>query len=525
MMNALRTSLLVLLILTTPARASTSGDWAKLERALSGWRVSEAAGALERLSAAGERSPRLELARGRLEILRGEYDAATRSLEKARSVGPLAKHFEDLARETAQETRGYVQRRTADGHFIVLHEPGADELLMPYLEHVLARSWTALTERLDYVPEGPIRVEIYPRVDVLGAVSPLTVEEIRTSGTIALCKYNRLMVTSPRDMVYGYSWADTVAHELVHLLITQRTYNKVPIWLHEGLAKYLETSWREPGRPTLERRSEDRLAKAVAARELISFEAMSPSMAKLPSQEAAATAFAEVFTVIDWLVEHHGPQAIGQLLDAMGAGLTDREAIEKVTALSFARFERTWKSHLSSSRLRRLDHPFDMRLLFRGHDTQATELEMIEAEEARRWIWLGDQLQLKERSLAALREYQKARDIAGDSVPMLQAKIAKMLMGLSRLKEAREALSAAVIVAPDYVLLPLLLGQIAAREGKHVEAREYFEQVLRLNPFDIEIHGLLAKTYEALGERALAARERDAQTTLIQTLRAAGDPP
>ena len=356
-------------------------------------------------------------------------------------------------------------------------------------------------------------------------MSPLTVEEIRTSGTIALCKYNRLMVTSPRDMVYGYSWADTVAHELVHLLITQRTYNQVPIWLHEGLAKYLETAWRDPGRPALERRSEDRLAKALAARELITFEAMSPSMAKLPSQEAAATAFAEVFTVIDWLVEHHGPQAIGLLLDAMGAGQSDREAIEQVTSLPFARFERTWKAHLSSSRLRRLDHPFDMRLLFRGHDTQATELEMIEAKEARRWIWLGDQLQLKERYLAALREYQKARSIAGDAVPMLQAKIAKMLMELERLKEAREALSGAVTVAPDYVLLPLLLGQIAAREGKHEEARTHFERVLRLNPFDIEIHGLMATTYEALGERALADRERDAQTTLIQTLQAAGDPP
>jgi tetratricopeptide (TPR) repeat protein len=525
MMNALQACLVALLVFATPAHASTSADWAKLERALSGWRISEAEGSLKRLVDAGEASPRLELARGRLEILRGEYDAAVSSLEKARSVGPIATHFEELARETAQETRGYVQRKTADGHFVMLHEPGADELLMPYLEHVLARSWTALTERLDYVPEGPIRVEIYPRVDVLGAVSPLTVEEIRTSGTIALCKYNRLMVTSPRDMVYGYSWADTVAHELVHLLITQRTYNKVPIWLHEGLAKYLETAWREPGRPALERRSEDRLAKALAAKELISFEAMSPSMAKLPSQEAAATAFAEVFTVIDWLVEHHGPQAIGQLLDAMGAGLSDRQAIEQVTSLSFARFERTWKSHLSSSRLRRLDHPFDMRLLFRGHDTQATELEMIEAEEARRWIWLGDQLQLKERSLAALREYEKARSIAGDSVPMLQAKIAKMLMRLSRLGEAREALSSAVTVAPDYVLLPLLLGQIAALEGKHVEARGHFEQVLRLNPFDIEIHGLLAGTYEALGERDLANRERDAQTTLIQTLRAAGDPP
>ena len=57
----------------------------------------------------------------------------------------------------------------------------------------------------------------------------LTEEEIKTSGTIALCKYNRLMITSPRDLVYGYGWADTVAHELIHLLINRRSRNTVPI--------------------------------------------------------------------------------------------------------------------------------------------------------------------------------------------------------------------------------------------------------------------------------------------------------
>lgn len=525
MMVALRNSLILLLVMSGAAQASARADWTQLERALSGWRVGEAQAALDRLTASEDRSPRLDFARGRLQLLRGEYERAAETLVGARSVGPIAEHYEALARATAHETRAYVSRPTADGHFVILHEPGADELLVPYLEHVLARSWTALTERLSFVPETPIRIEVYPRVDVLGAVSPLTVEEIRTSGTIALCKYNRLMVTSPRDMVYGYSWADTVAHELVHLLITQRTYNQVPIWLHEGLAKYLETAWREPGRPALEPRSEDRLAKALAERALISFEAMSPSMAKLPSQEAAATAFAEVFTVIDWLTEHHGPGAIGALLDAMANGKSDREAIEAVTSLSFARFERTWRAYLASAGLRRLDHPFDMRLLFRGHDTQATELEMIEAKEARRWIWLGDQLQLKERSLAALREYRKAKRIAGTSVPMLQAKIAKMLIQLNRLPEAREALKPALKVAPDYVLLPLLLGQVAALEDKHEEAREHFEQVLRLNPFDVDIHGLLATTYEKLGERTLAQREREAQTTLIRALRNVGDSP
>ena len=71
--------------------------------------------------------------------------------------------------------------------------------------------------------------------------------------------------------------------------------------------------------------SESLLATAVQQRTLISFDAMSPSMAKLPSQEATATAFAEVFTVIEFLYERDGPGMVQRLLDAMlQAGLTAR---------------------------------------------------------------------------------------------------------------------------------------------------------------------------------------------------------
>ena len=44
----------------------------------------------------------------------------------------------------------------------------------------------------------------------------------------------------------GYDWLDTVSHEYVHLVVSRKSRNTVPIWMHEGLAKYLESRWRGP---------------------------------------------------------------------------------------------------------------------------------------------------------------------------------------------------------------------------------------------------------------------------------------
>ncbi|SVC79051.1 uncharacterized protein METZ01_LOCUS331905, partial [marine metagenome] len=34
-------------------------------------------------------------------------------------------------------------------------------------------------------------------------------EDIATSGTVALCKYNRIMIISPGSLVRGYNWMDS----------------------------------------------------------------------------------------------------------------------------------------------------------------------------------------------------------------------------------------------------------------------------------------------------------------------------
>ncbi len=447
---------------------------------------------------------------GRVHLLQGRYAEAVEFLRQAVLIEPagMARHFLELAEATQAETGDYESRLTSGGHFLIRYAPGVDAVMVPYMDEVLERAWSTLVPLFGHEPPAPVRVELYPQVEVLGAVSSLTVDEIKTSGTIALCKYNRLMITSPRDLVYGYGWADTLAHEFIHMLVTQKSHNTVPIWLHEGLAKYFESRWLEGAEPALSRISEGLLAKALRGDELITFEAMSPSMAKLPSQEATTVAFAEVFTVVQFLRTRMGDAVAQELPALMGAGRTDQEAVAELAGVPWARFTPTWRGWVQRLGLRELgEDTFDQRLLFKGSDTEADELAQLEGDKARRFVWLGDRLLLKERFEAAAKEYAKAAAEVGDSVPLIQAKLGRALLSLGAVEQAIAALERPLPVYPDYVLLRLYLGEAWLRQGDLSQARAHLEAAIRINPFDRDVHGHLAEVYKQLGEPELAQRE------------------
>ena len=71
------------------------------------------------------------------------------------------------------------------------------------------------------------------------------------------------MLLSPRNLARGYRWTDALSHEYIHYIVVQLSYNRAPIWLHEGIAKYFESAWRLPQVAWLDRRSESLLAHAV----------------------------------------------------------------------------------------------------------------------------------------------------------------------------------------------------------------------------------------------------------------------
>ena len=165
-------------------------------------RLEEAVRELEPMLRARPHDPEVAFVDGDLALHRGDYGRAAERFGEAAKlrgrVGEEAKQLRDLARSTEETTKGFVALRGQ--HFVVWHQPGKDNLLAPYALVALEKAMAALGDDLGWRPSEPVRVEIYPEVADLARVSTLTQKEIETSGTIALCKYNRLMIVSPRAL-------------------------------------------------------------------------------------------------------------------------------------------------------------------------------------------------------------------------------------------------------------------------------------------------------------------------------------
>src|SRR5258708_28399291 len=316
---------------------------------LEAWDIEGAAKVLTKLSSRFPDGPEANWLRGRVLFEEGSYEEADQAFAKAESLGRFSFELDrKLARAAAEEVRGAAVYESA--HFVLRTKADKDALLAPYALDALERAWAALTRDLGYEPPGKVRVEVYESPQALARVSPLTVAQIKASGTIALCKYNRLMIASPRALLRGYAWLDTLSHEFVHYLVTRKGRNAVPIWLQEGLAKFLETRWRGAPGLAVDEMSTGLLTRATRDKKLIPFAAMHPSIAKLPTQEMAALAFAEVESAIKLLHQRGGQQALTELVAAMASGFSDENAVAQAYGKPFPQFEQEWRADLLKPR-------------------------------------------------------------------------------------------------------------------------------------------------------------------------------
>ena len=444
-------------------------------------------------------------------FLRGRYDEAAKQMDAAvekrqNDKGLLAGR--DLFQTTREVVKDFKSVPSSQGHFVISYRPGPDEVLVAYADEALEKAYVRLGEIFGYHPQEPVRVEIYPQAGNLADVSPLKESEIRTSGTIALCKYNRLMIVSPRALVYGYRWLDTLAHEYIHFLLTRRSGNRVPLWLHEGLAKFFEKLWRADATPRMDPMLQHLLAEGIRRKKLISLDRIHPSIGKLPSQDDAALAFAEVYSLVDYLVRREGRDGLSRLVQSLSEGQSLDDALEMVYDLTFRKVRRGWRRWLKKRTYRRIPKAYRSRMLFRGTDRKEDELDGIREERGRDLIYLGDLLRARDRHDAALEEYRKAVHVVGSSSPVLQGKMAAAFAALGRFAETLAAVQPVLPSYPGHVLLHLYEGEALLRLGRAEEAVGSLVRAIGLNPFDPKVHRLLAEAYQATGRDEAAAFER-----------------
>ncbi|WP_373046615.1 tetratricopeptide repeat protein [Vulgatibacter sp.] len=525
-------TLLLTLLFVLPAQAWAAADerMAAAEEALSAWDMPKAVSLAEALYGENPSDPRSAFLLGRVKLHTGDYEGAARLLEDAGAPGTPGGYL-DVARRTQAITANYQQVESKN--FVFRYPAGKDEILAPWALETLEASYEQIGDVVGFKPspaDGKILVEVVADAEELSAVSTLGIEAIKTTGTIAVCKFNKLMITSPKALLRGYEWRDTLAHEYVHLVITKKSRNQTPIWLHEGMAKYLETAWRGPPGKALELPSEALLRDAVKAEKLITFEQMHPSIALLPTARDAALAFAEVFSAIEYL---HGADAtsVERILSHLGAGLSDRDAVAKVYGKPFAVFERSWRHYLQkrpypqeNASVALLEKHFadeqpeapqepEKKNAYRDL-TELSEFRAIKDARARKAAHLGELLRARGKFAAAAAKYEEAVARAGAQFPNLSNKYALALLELGEHGSAVRVLESTRDYFPNDVFTNLNLARAKMQSGKVRDAEPFLRTAVSVNPFDPEVHGRLLAVAKETGDADLLQRSSRALALL-----------
>ena len=453
---------------------------------------------------------------GRFAEARTELTKVAGNAQAPRDLREQAESWIELAESSAAVLQGARSHRLANAKVVAWVKPGADEVLLGYLDRVLSKALPKL-EAAFGPANAPIALHVYTRATELARVSGLTEAQIRTSGTIALCKFNRVMITSPQDLVFGYPWADTVVHELVHWFVIKRGGAGVPIWLHEGLARSLQGGWRGARPEVLDRDERQIAAWGRRNKKFISFARMHPTMAALPSQRETQLAFAQVHHAVTWALQKaaarqnrplDSAQAAGQLVALFAQGMDTNQALLATLGQNLAAFEATWKQQWAKFDVGDASEATPGRALLVFRRGTADDQTAAPASAARRLAELGDRFAVLKRPLAAAIEYRKAIAAAPQDGPLLIARVVRVLLDLGKTAEALEYLTPAIDQYSEHAPLHVLAGRAAIARSQWKQALESLELAAWLNPYDPQVHALSAQAHAALGQEGEAGAAR-----------------
>jgi tetratricopeptide (TPR) repeat protein len=491
-----------------PRRDRTvTGDVIKAARFLNSARLDDARSLLADLEKRAPDSPEVKWLRAELAFQSGDYANALALLDKLpdSAVDGMVGSTKKLTRSTLAVVDTFVDVKSPKGHFVIRHAPGPDATIAILAGEVLDAAWEAIGDDLGLKPADPIRVELLGAPADLAKLSPLTESEIETTGTIALSKYNKLMVVSPRATIFGYPWMDTLAHEYTHLIVSRISQDTVPVWLQEGLARFEQIRWRRGPAVQLTNSEQAMLTTALKKGRLITFDEMHPSMAKLPSQDAAALAYAEVYNLVGWMHGKVGFKGLREILSAQKDGKSARRAVSETLELPWSKVEQAWHASLKPVAAPvRAGKP--IKFGKGGQDSENVGLEQVNAR-ARKHARLGGMLRARGALEAAAVEYEKALAVGPD--PFVAGKLARTLVELGRYDRAIE-LATPLVAADDHdAVAAVTLGIARQARQEFPQAITAFEQALRVSPFDPTTRCGLAEAYGKTSD-GRAARERAA---------------
>lgn len=210
-----------------------------------------------------------------------------------------------------------------DEGILVRMEPREAELYGQEVLACLADARRVLCEKYDVDPAGPILVEIFTQQKDFA---------IRTfglpggDGFLGVCFGRVITANSPASQGESPSnWRSVLWHEFCHAVTLEKTKNRMPRWLSEGLSVYEERQ-RHPASGE---------SMTPTYREMLLQESLTPvsrlsgAFLNPPSPTHLQFAYFQSSLVVEFLIQRHGFESLLKLLDALAEGLPINDALAR----------------------------------------------------------------------------------------------------------------------------------------------------------------------------------------------------
>jgi tetratricopeptide (TPR) repeat protein len=213
---------------------------------------------------------------------------------------------------------------TTDG-FVVQMDPREADIYGEQVLNLLRRAKERLAAKYQVELKSNVLVEIFPEQQDFA---------IRTfglpggDGFLGVCFGNVITANSPASRGESpVSWESVLWHEFCHVVTLNKTNNKMPRWLSEGISVYEERledpTWGQSMTPTYR--------KMILEGDLTPVSELSGAFLNAPTGGQLQFAYYESSLVVEFLVERYGVETLNRILTDLGVGMPINESLSRYT--------------------------------------------------------------------------------------------------------------------------------------------------------------------------------------------------
>jgi tetratricopeptide (TPR) repeat protein len=264
-----------------------------------------------------------------------KMDRAIQEWQRAEKLRPdpeVQAALEKAQRDQAEE-ESYREGETA--HFDLKYNGSAAPDLARGILRALEDDFRDLESQLDYTPPEQISVILYTQQ----AFADIT----RAPGWVGALNDGRLRIPVQGLASVTPELAHVLKHELTHSFVGQKSHNRAPTWLQQGVAQYMEGRRSTSSASALVDAGTQGLIPPLSA-----FEGPWMSL----DGNSAAFAYAWSLAVVESIVDSGGVSDIGRLLDRLATAPSTEAAAQEMLHSNYTDLQQQTLAYLKHAYLR-----------------------------------------------------------------------------------------------------------------------------------------------------------------------------